>query len=155
MNGTPIGTIESRKRIFTVCVDGYGLFHIELEDRKLTAETFAELKTKLAQEEISAPKRRVISIPVMKIGDAGIVQGEIVGIHAGNGNALIKWVGVPKSEQVGSYSRVMAYTAELSETLTRLHSEYRAAAKSFEHFCSLNRIDPIKAATAELAKETA
>jgi hypothetical protein len=108
---------------------------------KLTTEkihTLELLRKKLAQAQ--KRKHADIAIPFTYFeknwrNDKGkLRKGIAVGIHAANGNPLVKLDGAKSTEQWSSYHSRNVYPVELGPELERLHLAVNAAHEALEEF---------------------
>lgn len=89
--------IEVRGTKYEIEVDEAGRWHTIVGSERVTAESRSELKDKLL--ELSAKAAVKVAIPFTLMTSSGGVRrdrsparGVITGIHAGNGNMLVKWL---------------------------------------------------------------
>lgn len=92
-------------------------------------------------------------LPFTNITDDGVLHGTITGIHAGNGNLLVKWDG-GKAEQVPSYSSYgRGYVSRLNTDETdearRLVQARNQAVRALDAFIDARRIPSLKKAAME------
>lgn len=144
--------IEVRGRKFDVEVYENGYFHTVVNGRSVSAETLTKLK-----EDVTKITRASIDVPFLRYEGNGIMRGHVTGLHAVNGNYIIKFDGkkgvdqeyIYKSDTGSSFLRMstdeeMAYL-KLQETYDAAIKELRA----FERAHSFDVIAEVKRAYAD------
>ncbi len=89
-------TITIRNRKIDVHVDGSGEFSAEVSGNDVSSVTLEGLKEKL---ERAIKMDKITPIPFLQWNGETLVCGKAVGIHAGNGNLLVKLDGEKGVEQ--------------------------------------------------------
>ena len=89
--------IEHAGRKLPVMLDPEGTFHVLVDGDRISAGSYEELQKTVRKIKVK------FELPFTQVSTTGVRNGTITGIHAVNGNLLVRWSN-GETEQVYSYS---------------------------------------------------
>lgn len=143
--------VEIRGKQLKVEVDDNGIFECQLDpDTHIRADSLEKLKARL----LDATKRKEIrvSVPVYKyVKNEGLKSGTAIGIHAANGNVLIKWDGEKGVEQSSWGSYLQIDPADMLAA-KRICNALAEAERAYNLFSMIRVFNPKQAVLAAINK---
>jgi hypothetical protein len=151
-------TVKGRK--FQVEISDKGMFSVDLDDRKIHAETLNALKSRLE----SYLKQKPIAIEFAsgvnpddyrwrrgfgeKTRTVYVRRGTITGLHSSNRNLIVRWKDNGQTEQVsrwsGNYDQFMKLTPEQEKTYVELRKVKKKAEDELEKFTKAHSFNAIE-----------
>lgn len=152
-----IADIEVRRKKLKVFVNQLGRFYVNLDKggeiddddpNVISASTLEGLKTLAAKRIKKATKK--LSIEVWEYSgydDPPLKRGVIEGIHAANGNLLVRWDGDSRSTQYAGYhGSLLRLTPKQREKFVALADAKEKAKAELEKFSDDHRMDGLNEA---------
>lgn len=126
---TKLKTVDVRGKQFEVEVTERGDFMATFDGAQVKSETLVGLIEKLEKATKGATIK--VAVPLYRLGKNGIERGVATGIHAANGNVLIKW-DAGDSEQASSFQGYLDIpeaelekAKELGEAIIKARNEWQ------------------------------
>lgn len=123
--------LNIRGKEFEVEVGLDGRFSAVLNEVKVYGYSLSELNEKL--EKATKGNTVRVNIPLFAFSNGGLKAGAAIGIHAGNGNVLIKWED-GKTEQAVEYESFLQIATEEVPRAKELAEAFRAARDAWDKF---------------------
>jgi hypothetical protein len=153
-----LATVEIKGKSFEIEVAEDGDFRANVDGDVVRASTLAELKTKLARRLTAA--RIKLDIPFVRwverrgrLRGSVLQKGSVTGIHAANGNLLVRLEGETGTDQESRWSSENYIRPEAAERLESLGLARDAAYRAYEDFVKDHAFDPREEIRKQLGSE--
>lgn len=146
-------TINVRGVQYEVSVDDTGTFNCWVtDDTHLSANTFSDLKDKIAKE--TKKKSQGISVPFVRCESGTTIRrGALTGIHASTDNLMVRWEDTGKTEQEHGWRHTNLYlqvTPEEEHQYSALLQDSERAREALSQFIETHKFNGHEAIKAKM-----
>jgi hypothetical protein len=155
MSRVTFGKVEVRGTKYEIHIGDDGKFMVEVDGVSHTAPTLDSLKKRL--NEVTRIKQKNIAIPFIMWEEKFDKDGEIrhgvcVGIHAGNGNFMVKLDG-GDAHQFPRWQNDGFFNPKAEKRLIELHKALSKATNDLEKFAKENKLNLLRKITELIGQE--